>query len=206
MPSTQDVAREEIDDLPVLVVARGQTAGRGRSGAEWRDADRALAASVAFRHESKDQRPISLMAGVAAARSCSGVGLKWPNDVLEAASKVGGILVERSSEVTVVGFGLNLWWPGAPAGMGAIFDSDPGPEEHARIGALWAAHLMELIANPGWPIDEYREVCVTLGKEITWEPDGEGQALDVASDGSLIVATPSGREHLHSGAVHHIRS
>jgi BirA family transcriptional regulator, biotin operon repressor / biotin---[acetyl-CoA-carboxylase] ligase len=119
--------------------------------------------------------------------------------------KVGGILVERSGDVTVIGLGLNLWWPSAPEGMGALFDEDPGEEAHAEIGALWGAELMEAIDNTGWPIDDYREMCDTIGRDITWEPDGSGRAVDIAVDGALLVETSHGVESLHSGAVSHIR-
>ena len=45
VPSTQDVARERLAELPLLVMAGEQSEGRGRSGAGWMTADRALAAS-----------------------------------------------------------------------------------------------------------------------------------------------------------------
>ncbi len=205
VPSTQDVAREELEELPLLVLAAGQTRGRGRSGAEWLTADRALAASLAFHHAEGEERPLSLMAGVAALRATDGTSLKWPNDVLADGVKVGGILVERSGDVTVIGLGLNLWWPTPPEGMGALFAEDPGEEAHAEIGALWGAELMEALDREGWEIDEYRRSCATIGHDITWEPDGAGRTVDVADDGALVVETSAGREALYSGAVTHLR-
>ena len=115
--STQDLARSELDSLPVVVAAQRQTAGRGRGGAPWLSAPRALAVSLAFRPPDDDLRPFSLMAGVAAARGLEGVSLKWPNDLMAGGAKVGGILVERADEV-VIGMGVNLWWPGCPRGHG----------------------------------------------------------------------------------------
>lgn len=205
VPSTQDVARREIAELPVLVLAPRQTAGRGRSGAEWLTADRAFAVSLAFRVSGEPARPYSLMAGIAATRAFEGTTLKWPNDVMVDDRKVGGILVERSGDLVVVGFGLNLWWSEPSPGAGAIFDDDPGEEAPFRLGALWGAELVELIDGEGWPSDAYREVCVTLGQEITWDPDGSGTAVDIADDGALIVETDAGRESLYSGSVRHVR-
>jgi BirA family biotin operon repressor/biotin-[acetyl-CoA-carboxylase] ligase len=205
--STQDVARERFEDLPLLVLASGQTEGRGRSGSEWLTADRALAGSLAFDVGSGDDRPFSLMAGLAAVRATSGTSLKWPNDVLSGADKVGGILVERSDDLAVIGLGLNLWWDHTPPeDMGALFDDDPGADAHVEIGALWGAELMEMIDGDGWPIDRYRETCSTLGRQISWDPDGSGEAIDIAEDGALIVETASGRENLYSGAVKHVRA
>lgn len=205
VPSTQDVAREHLDTLPVLVVAAEQSAGRGRAGAGWQTADRALATSLAFRHDPHDDRPLSLLAGVAVTRAVSGTTLKWPNDVLVDGAKVGGILVERSGDVTVIGLGLNLWWPAPPDGTTALFAADPGAEAHLELGGLWGAETMEMLDGDGWGIDDYREACVTLGTEITWEPSGSGTAVDVSEDGALVVDTASGREHLHSGAIRHVR-
>jgi BirA family biotin operon repressor/biotin-[acetyl-CoA-carboxylase] ligase len=204
VPSTQDLARSELGALPVLVAAERQTAGRGRGGAAWLSAPRALAVSVAFRPSDDDLRPFSLMAGVAAARVLEGVGLKWPNDLMSDGAKVGGILVERADEL-VVGMGVNLWWPDAPEGIGALHDADPGAVKHARIAAMWAAELMRLVDADEWPLDEYRSLCSTLGKTISWEPDGHGNAVDVAEDGSLVVEVSGGRQTLTSGAIKHLR-
>lgn len=203
--STQDVARGGIEDLPLLVIAASQTRGRGRSGSDWENADRALAASLAFHNDGGDARPFSLMAGLAATRALDGTTLKWPNDVLRNDRKVGGILVERADDTTVIGLGLNLWWPGAPEGAGAVFGSDPGASARNEVGAMWGAEMMELIDGDGWPIDAYRAVCSTLGKDITWQPGGAGRAVDLAEDGGLVVETPDGRGTLYSGAIRHLR-
>jgi BirA family biotin operon repressor/biotin-[acetyl-CoA-carboxylase] ligase len=206
VPSTQDVAREHIDDLPLLVIAASQTRGRGRSGAGWLNADRALAVSLAFHHEAGDNRPFSLMAGVAAVMASSADGLKWPNDLLKGETKVGGILTERRDGTTVIGLGLNLWWPGAPPNARAIFSADPGGDAHAEIAALWGAELMQMLEGPSWPLDRYRSLCSTLGQWITWEPDGTGLAIDIDPSGGLIVDVEGRRQSILAGEVRHVRS
>lgn len=206
VPSTQDFARARLDRLPVVVISQRQTAGRGRTGASWVTAPRALAVSVAFEAAGDDQRPLSLMAGVAAVGAVPGeLLLKWPNDIVVDDLKLGGILVERSGAVVVVGMGLNLWWPEAPKDVGSLLDEDPGPEIHATIGGLWAAELLRLVDLDGWPIDDYRKVCVTLGREISWEPGGSGLAIDVTTDGELIVEEGGIRHTINSGAIRHLR-
>ncbi len=207
VPSTQDLAREKVEALPVAVIASSQSAGRGRSGSRWDNADRALAVSLAWPADDDDRRPFSLMAGVAAVRVLKdGPALKWPNDVLRGESKVGGILVERSGRVVVAGLGLNLFWAEPPEGVGAVFDQDPGEEAHREIGALWVAELMAQVEGDGWPIDEYREACATLGRSITWDPNGEGIAAGISESGALLVKTASGIEEIHAGAVRHVRT
>lgn len=162
--------------------------------------------SYAWRHAEDDDRPFSLMAGVAATRGIPGSKLKWPNDVLVDGGKAGGILVERSSEVTVVGLGLNLWWADPLPDMAGLYESDPGDRAHVEIGSLWGANLAELIDGEDWPLAEYRAVCATIGQEITWDGGGKGRAVDVASDGGLVVETSDGVETLYSGAIRHVRT
>ena len=207
VPSTQDLARERVESLPVAVIASTQSEGRGRSGSRWDNADRALAVSLAWPANDEDRRPFSLMAGVAAARVLTdGPVLKWPNDVLRGESKVGGILVERSHQGVVAGLGLNLFWAEPPEGVGAVFDQDPGGEAHREVGALWVAELMAQVEAEGWPVDEYREACTTLGRSITWDPNGEGIASGISENGALLVKTASGIEEIYAGAVRHIRT
>jgi BirA family biotin operon repressor/biotin-[acetyl-CoA-carboxylase] ligase len=201
--STQDIASVGHRDLPLLVISPAQTAGRGRSGATWETAPRALAVSLAIAVSDSEVRPLSLMAGVAAASVVS-VVLKWPNDLMVHQDKVGGILVERSDGLAVVGMGLNLWWPEAPSAMAGLYPNDPGPDRHAELGALWGAELMRLIDGDGWPHDAYVGLCQTLGQRVRWEPDGSGRAIDVAADGGLVVEIPTGMITLRSGAVRHV--
>lgn len=203
--STQDVAREAYQGLPVLVIAPEQSQGRGRSGSPWLTAPRALAVSAAFEVEQGDLRPFSLIAGVAAVRVFDDATLKWPNDLVTGDKKAGGILVERIDDLLVVGLGVNLWWADPPFGVIAMSAEDPGPAVHAECGALWGAELVALVESEGWPIDEYRSVCTTLGREISWEPDGTGRALDIADSGGLVVESATGVETLHAGSVRHVR-
>ena len=203
--STQDVARANFSSLPVVVITPEQKAGRGRLGAPWETADRALAVSVAIADEPMDARPLSLVAAVAVLRTVENVDLKWPNDLNVDGHKVGGILVERSAGVAVIGLGLNLWWPDAPPGMTALLASDPGPEHHIEVGALFAAELLGLISDEGWPLDEYRQACTTIGQPIAWDPNGVGTAEDVNGDGTLEVRVDDGLVSLVAGEVRHVR-
>jgi len=205
VPSTQDVARDNLGELPVLVMSPDQSKGRGRAGDEWITAERAVAVSLAFKCKDEDTRPYSLMAGVAATQVAKRTRLKWPNDVMLGDLKVGGILVERSADVVVVGLGLNLWWPDPPKGMAGLLGEDPGGDRYAEVAGLWGAELMRLMDSDGWPIDQYRSLCITIGMDITWDPDGAGRAIGVDEDGGLVVETDAGRETISSGVVRHVR-
>ena len=211
--STQDEVRRRIGALPILVVAGYQTSGRGRSGAEWVNAPRALAASVGFRPSwpSSAWPLTTLVAGMAALRSlgewAAGITLKWPNDLMRGDGKLGGILTETSGGLIVVGWGANLHWPDPPGGKGGIFRRDPGPGAAEEIADRWAEELFDLLSSEpeDWPREEYRRLCSTIGREVTWVPDGRGRAVDVSPEGGLVVVTSRGTVTLVSGAVSEVR-
>jgi BirA family biotin operon repressor/biotin-[acetyl-CoA-carboxylase] ligase len=202
--STQDVARASLAGTPVLVIADRQTAGRGRSGSDWETAPRAVAASLALPHLAYPSGLTPLVAGLAMAR-ITDLSLKWPNDLTSADGKVGGILCEGFDRVVVVGIGVNLWWPDAPAERAALRSSDPGPDLGEELITRWADEFMGLLELPPWPRDDYRRRCVTLGRELQWDPDGRGRAIGIADDGGLIVSVAGQELVLRSGTVRHVR-
>lgn len=104
-----------------VVVARAQTAGRGRLGRSWNSPpDAGLYASVLERPgiEASRAHVLTLAAAVAVAEAISGFGvsrveIKWPNDVLTGGRKIAGILTESSLldgkiDSAVVGIGVNV--------------------------------------------------------------------------------------------------
>jgi BirA family biotin operon repressor/biotin-[acetyl-CoA-carboxylase] ligase len=209
--STQDLAASMANSKPVLVVAGRQTTGRGRSGSQWLNADRAMAASLAFVPvwNQENWSLIPLVAGLAAAEvvgpECH---LKWPNDLLLESAKVGGILSEASGDLVITGCGLNLYWPDHPSGIAAIYSEDPGPSRHIDLARQWADELLNRIERGprAWGRDEYISRSATLGSVISWEPGGEGTATDLGDDGALVVMTSEGEVRLTAGSVRHVRS
>lgn len=202
--STQDEAVARAIDGPVLVVAHRQHRGRGRSGAPWLPAPRAVTASLAWRPEwPRDRFPVLTLEAGLAATDLVEASLEWPNDIYRGDHKLGGILVEGHDDWVVAGLGLNLWWPDAPEGIGAVHADDPGPDAVVEIAAAWSARLLDrAAAGPDdWDRESYLARCTTLGRLVTWEPDGSGTALDVAADGGLVVESAHGVQTLHSGAV-----
>jgi len=96
--------------------AERQTAGRGRQGREWVSPLGNLYASTLVRLRPADPAPatLALVAAVALEEAVSAylgaarVQLKWPNDLLLAGAKLSGILLERSGDAIIIGFGVNL--------------------------------------------------------------------------------------------------
>nr|MCS5525147.1 biotin--[acetyl-CoA-carboxylase] ligase [Candidatus Poseidoniia archaeon] len=91
------------------VVAREQTAGRGRRGRSWESPVGGLYISLVVENDSLLPLRTGLAARDALQLYCpEHIGLKWPNDLLCAGGKLGGIRCEVDGELAVAGIGLNL--------------------------------------------------------------------------------------------------
>lgn len=127
--STNSYARRKLAEgfanLPALLVADKQTAGRGRTTRTWWSPAGCLMCSlVVSQEELPDDSAVwpqlSLVAGVAAAEAAETelpnveVKLKWPNDLTIDDRKLAGILVEAiplqpdGRMAFVIGIGLNV--------------------------------------------------------------------------------------------------
>ncbi|MFN0140171.1 MAG: biotin--[acetyl-CoA-carboxylase] ligase [Pyrinomonadaceae bacterium] len=103
----------------LCVVARRQTAGRGRHSRTWiSEKDSGLYFSIVLQpnFDAKRLPLITLMTGVAVCDTLGELGLKpdikWVNDLLVNEKKIGGILAETVETPTgvavIVGVGINL--------------------------------------------------------------------------------------------------
>tara|TARA_R110002072_G_scaffold101941_3_gene224482 strand:+ start:658 stop:1464 length:807 start_codon:yes stop_codon:yes gene_type:complete len=145
-----------------LVVARLQTAGRGRRGRTWASPLGGLYFSFLLRPSAETLRsglPATLVAGLALCQALEGLTppevqpeLKWPNDVLIRGKKVSGILGEMSRDdagaALVLGLGVNVGAAELPTELASTatrlpdLGATPAPEEvlgafFASFGPLW---------------------------------------------------------------------
>lgn len=149
-------------------------------------------------------------------------GLKWPNDLLVGDRKLAGILAERVGDAVVVGVGLNVSLraeelPVATATSLLLEDAAVTDRETVLKAILreLALRYTEWRAADGDPDGSglrgvYREMCVTLGKDIRIElPGGSaetGRAVDVDAEGRLVVDTAKGPQAFSAGDVVHVRN
>lgn len=115
----KELAKEGASEGTVIV-ARAQTAGRGRGNNKWHSPAGGLFCSVLlFPKDPKRLTDLPILVGVAVAQAVMqalpksvDVSLKWPNDCLANWKKVGGILCESLGEdcfhLCVAGVGLNV--------------------------------------------------------------------------------------------------
>ncbi len=106
--------------VPTWIMARRQTAGKGRMGRPWVSLPGNLAATLVMRAEEPKCAALrSFVAGLALRDACveqvgrrSQFKLKWPNDLLLNGGKLAGILLEcvqgENAQHLLVGIGVNL--------------------------------------------------------------------------------------------------
>jgi BirA family biotin operon repressor/biotin-[acetyl-CoA-carboxylase] ligase len=116
------MAREsELADFTV-VTAKTQTNGRGQMGARWySEAGKNLITSIYIKDSVPGLSQLHLLniavaisvAEVLEAQSVEDLSVKWPNDIMAANKKCGGILIENNIRPNgridcVIGIGLNV--------------------------------------------------------------------------------------------------
>lgn len=216
------------DQLPLLVVAERQTAGRGRSGRSWH----ADAGTLTFSWLDSISRlrlaratvpQVALVAGLSVAEAIEGMipptqaRIKWPNDIYVAGGKVGGILVESAgatAERVVIGIGVNV-----------ATDLDQAPEEVRQRAASLAAvagrplrpdDLLEMIAdrlaeNLATLAADFRGLahcirsrCLLTGRRVTLQRGSEavvGWCRGMDDSGALRIDDGSTRHCIQSGEI-----
>ncbi len=98
------------------LVALAQDEGRGRQGRSWDAPTGNFSGSILVQLQPRDPPAptLSLACGLAliealdAAAPGAPLLLKWPNDLLLGGAKLAGILLERTGDRIVAGFGVNL--------------------------------------------------------------------------------------------------
>jgi BirA family transcriptional regulator, biotin operon repressor / biotin---[acetyl-CoA-carboxylase] ligase len=195
-----------------VLIAETQSAGRGRRGRRWMSPPgcglwMSVARSLNVRADAMPA--LSLIAGIAVVRALerigvAGAGLKWPNDIVHAGRKLGGILIESSAQGagpvdTVVGIGLNVCLP-----RGAIQEIDQPATDLSRAtgrdisrNRLAASILTELDAaldraatQTDVPLDLWNKYDIAAGHAgVLLTPGGnvQGEILGVDARGMLLM-------------------
>lgn len=205
-----------------LFIAEVQTSGKGSRGRGWvSPRGTGIWHSILLKPDISlsEVSQITLVAGLAV---CKAVGLnaqiKWPNDIVINGKKICGILTEMSAEIDMVnyvvcGIGVNV--------NTESFDSDislratsmyiESGEKYcrneliARISNEFEYYYTRFLNNGlGAVLDEYKNYCVTLGREVNVifkKETVSGKAVDVDENGNLVVETDHGIIHVTSGEV-----
>ncbi|MDR3615137.1 MAG: biotin--[acetyl-CoA-carboxylase] ligase [Candidatus Obscuribacterales bacterium] len=211
-----------------IVMAREQTAGRGRLGRTWISRpDTGVYMSIILRPQTRPLNELSLLTmacGVAVAEAIDAVagvsiGLKWVNDLIFDGRKIGGILAEttgRAPAYVIIGIGLNVALDLSTVEddlkervdsldriAGAEIDSN---QLVCAIAEKLEQHYKSLLQSQDEVIlNQWRKRTVTLGQRVIATSGARnisGVAYDVNSSGALIIQCDDGHEEaVNAGEV-----
>ncbi|HYD97460.1 MAG TPA: biotin--[acetyl-CoA-carboxylase] ligase [Noviherbaspirillum sp.] len=213
---------------PTLLIAKAQTAGRGRAGRSWLSAaGKSLTFSLAWKFSLPVHALVGLplAVGVAIAEALAmfqiPVKLKWPNDVLHDGRKLAGILIESASagklppdsSWAVIGIGINM----------AVSDSMAAEIGRPVAAIPWLADLDQdmLMATLASALAEsllqfeqeglaaftqrWNALHAYAGQAVTIIDNGrllhEGTAQGVDEIGRFLIDTAAGRIAVMAGDV-----
>jgi len=232
VPSTMDAAMQlgiSGAGEGTLVLAETQSQGRGRMGRSWASAKyKGLYLSLILRPKVlPNQSPVlTLLSAVSICEAIKKITdfdakIKWPNDILLHNKKLGGILTELNAEMdqirfVVVGIGLNVNNDKKMLPEGATSLREEKGEALNRVVLLQEIlrkiemnYLLFQDKGAGSIIDKWRSYGITLGKRVrvTFHKDHlEGEAIDIDSDGALLLRKDSGIvQKITAGDVAHCR-
>lgn len=212
---------------PVWLIAKRQTAGRGRRGRAWTSHDGNLMATLLFAtdHPPHNIALLGFATGVALAETMDAVigaglaQLKWPNDVFVTDAKVCGIMLDSGSLASghtwvALAFGVNL--ADAPENIDQkticlreLLPPDaPAPEPLAFLAAFrpklesWATRIT---ADGFEPLRRaWLQRAYGLGRQarvVQGEQTLEGRIAGLSARGELEFDTDTGRRLIAAGDV-----
>lgn len=215
----RELARSTASDA--AIIARGQTAGRGRLGRSFvSDSGLGLYMSLLIHPKSTESAlTLTALMGVAVCRAIKKLtglqtSIKWVNDIILNEKKLSGILAEGEFDsqgrlkYSVIGVGVNL----IPRDFLELSDIATSLGEYCTPPS--AERLAYAIIREFYKIYEkkdhssalryYKENSAVIGKEINVIKHGEvlpAVAVGIADDFSLIIETEGGRDIISSCEV-----
>lgn len=215
---------------PEWILARNQTAARGRRGRRWANPAGNLATTLVM-HPTETPGVAALRSFVAALalyEACvtvtgraEGFALKWPNDVLLNGGKLAGILLESVGQGggmahLAIGIGVNLSEApdvddlelGAlrPVSLVSETGSQVDPETFLTyLAAAYAKYELQFITYGFDPIrTAWLARAARLGEVITARTatsETSGTFETVDADGNLVLNTANGRVNIPAADI-----
>ena len=210
-----------------IVLAEGQHGGKGRRGRTWISPfARGLYLSLGWHFDMAPAslNALSLASGVAVVRALNGldiegVFLKWPNDLICADKKLGGILLEARSETAascevVIGIGINISLPDElkcnldqPVTDLACHHQNL-PSRNRLAAKIIAEQLLMLnrvaAGSMGEYVAEWRGLDYLSGRRVELLVPGQvlhGRVRGVDDNGQLLLQTSKGTRKFSSGEL-----
>jgi BirA family biotin operon repressor/biotin-[acetyl-CoA-carboxylase] ligase len=222
--STFDIARAlagKNEPHGTVITADFQSAGRGRQGRPWTtERGKNLLFTIMLRYGGFPSIPqaLSLKTGLALSLAIEdlisslsvardfAVTVKWPNDVMIASRKAGGILTETDGKNVFIGVGVNVGQEEFPeeyrSKAGSIIRFYPALAEDARFNLLekiLSRLHREIEEREPWR-ERLTQRLYKRGEIVSFVPGAadsncliEGILTGIGSDGELLII-PRGEE------------
>lgn len=234
LSSTMDKAAElALEGAPegTLVIAEGQTKGKGRMGRVWLSPKyKGIYFSLIIKPKILPQQApvLTLICAVAICQALKQqlrleAQIKWPNDIFLKNKKIGGILTELSAEMDIVhaiivgvGINVNNEKKTLPYSAGSL--KEITGSQITRLSLLQGIlHCLEeeylQFQKQGVVkiLDKWRHFSLTLGRRVrlstsTKKPQLVGEAMDIDCDGGLLIRQDSGLiERVMAGDIIHCK-
>lgn len=229
MESTNTYAKmlgEENVMNDAVVIAKRQTAGRGRRGRNWISPEGNCYISLLLKPSIKTEHAsrLTLVTAIALAETIKNVygletQIKWPNDVVIAGKKICGILTESSTDVNdlkyvVIGIGINAnqskfdqeieaMATSLSLQLGRDVDCEQLIAEFLYRFEVYYSKFLET-EDLSMLLSEYNALLVNKDREVRIidEIERVGIALGVNAAGELLVRNPAGEvDNIISGEV-----
>ncbi len=198
------------------LVALEQSKGKGRQGRAWLSPPGNFFGSTLVELQPADPPgpSLSLAAGLALIEAVDVAApslplmLKWPNDLLLNGDKLAGVLLERSGERIVAGFGVNLASaPELPDRAAASLNGAIMPQafapllaaSFARLLGLWRSSTPEALAR-AWQMRAHQPGAL-LTVHTGADERLSGRFDGIEPDGALRLRTDAGIEIVRAGDV-----
>ena len=228
--STNDYLKElgyKGADEGTVVIAREQTAGKGRLGRVWQTKkDEGIALSLLLRPQLAPTE-ISAITPLSGLAMCKAINdfcmldsrIKWPNDVIVGKKKLVGILTEMSAEFdrvdfTVTGIGINVEHTVFPPEIAhkatsILLETGRHINQNKFVATVLNYLEQELVNNRyllnGRTVSDYQKLCATIGRQVTFtrgKRNISGMAVSIDNGGELQVMLSNGTvAKVNSGEV-----
>ncbi|MCH5303571.1 MAG: biotin--[acetyl-CoA-carboxylase] ligase [Ruminococcus sp.] len=200
-----------------VIIAREQTAGKGRLGRVWQmKKNEGIALSLLLRPDLpvSEISSITPLSGLAMCRAINDFcmldsRIKWPNDIIVGKKKLVGILTEMSAEFdrvdyTVTGIGINVEHTVFPEEIAhkatsILLETGRHIDRNKFVATVLNYLEQELILNHfslgGQAVADYQKFCATIGRQVTFSRGNRkisGMAVSVNNSGELDVMLSNG--------------
>ena len=216
----REYAREHPESRePVIFIAEGQSAGRGRKGRSFVSNSGAgiyMSALTYPDEKGADATTTTAKVAVILARAIESlcdckIDIKWVNDLYLGGKKLSGILTEGEMDdkgnlfCQVIGMGINVY-------KSAISDeiSDIATSLESELGTvpdrsiLVARIIKEILSCHNDSYEEYKARSLVIGKDVTvikLTESYKAKVLDIDKDYSLIIDRDGKTERLFTGEI-----